>query len=306
MKILLTGMNGQVGWELRRTLAVLGEVIAMGRRDMDLASPDSLRRAVRKTEPALIVNAAAYTAVEKAESEPELAMAINGVAPGILAEEAKRFGAAIVHYSTDYVFDGSKDSPYVEADPPNPLNVYGKTKLEGERAIRAVGAPYLIFRTSWVYGARGKNFLLTILRLAKERDELRIVDDQIGAPTWSRVIAEITAQVISQCYLSPRSGSQCISERGGLYHLTAGGQTSWHDFAKAIIEDFSNLKPATSDTAALPRTTKLTPIISDQYPGLVKRPRNSLLANTKLAQNFGVLSPSWRQQLDLCMQELAL
>ena len=186
MKILLTGKNGQVGWELQRTLAPLGEVVAVDRQALDLANPDAIRALIREVKPALIVNPAAYTAVDKAESEPELAMAVNGIAPGIMAEEAKRLGAAMIHYSTDYVFDGTQTSPYTEKDRPNPGNVYGKTKLAGEQAIQAVGVPHLILRTSWVYGSRGRNFLLTILRLAQERDELKIVDDQIGAPTSSR------------------------------------------------------------------------------------------------------------------------
>src|SRR5512146_587709 len=189
-RILVTGRNGQVGFELLRSLAGLGEVVAVGRERMDLADPDAIRRTVRETKPDLIVNAAAYTAVDQAESEPELALAINGVAPGILAEESKRLGAVLIHYSTDYVFDGSKGAPYTEDDEPRPLSVYGRTKLAGERAIQAVDVPHLILRTSWVYGARGKNFLLTILRLARERNELSIVDDQIGAPTWCRSLAE--------------------------------------------------------------------------------------------------------------------
>ena len=188
-KILVTGKTGQVGWELQRTLATLGQVIAPDRRGMDLGDPDSIRAAIRACSPQIIVNAAAYTAVDQAESEPDLALAINGAAPGIMAEEAKRLGALLVHYSTDYVFDGAKSGPYTEDDQPNPLSAYGSSKLAGERAIAASGARYLIFRTSWVYGARGKNFLRTILRLAQERDELRIVDDQVGAPTWCRAIA---------------------------------------------------------------------------------------------------------------------
>ncbi len=197
-RILITGTNGQVGFELLRSLAGLGTVIAAGRDELDLADPDAIRRTLRDTKPGLIVNAAAYTAVDKAEAEPELALAINGVAPGILAEEAKRLGAALIHYSTDYVFDGSKGAPYTEDDAPRPISAYGRTKLAGEHAIQAVGVPHLILRTSWVYGARGSNFLLTILRLAKEREELSIVDDQIGAPTWSRAIAMATAGILER------------------------------------------------------------------------------------------------------------
>lgn len=199
-RILLIGKNGQVAWELQRTLATLGEIITVGREQLDVANAASIRQVIRETKPQIIVNATAYTAVDKAEAEPELAMQVNGVAPGIMAEEAKRLDALLVHYSTDYVFDGTKQGAYVEEDVPNPLSVYGKTKLAGEQAIQATGAKHLILRTSWVYGARGKNFLLTILRLAKERPELKIVDDQIGAPTWSRMIAEATAQILAQCF----------------------------------------------------------------------------------------------------------
>jgi dTDP-4-dehydrorhamnose reductase len=204
MRILLTGKNGQVGAELQRALPVLGEVIALGRQDLDLASPDVLRRTVRDTKPDVIVNAAAYTAVDRAESEPELAAAVNGNAPGILAEEAQRSGAFLVHYSTDYVFDGTKDTPYTEDDTPNPLNAYGRSKLAGENAIRASGVSHYIFRTSWVYAAHGHNFLNTILRLARERRELKIVDDQTGAPTWARTIADITTQALES---EPRAGN---------------------------------------------------------------------------------------------------
>ena len=199
MKVLITGANGQVGWELQRALAPLGEVVALGHAQLDLANPDAIRQALRHTAPDLIVNAAAYTAVDRAEEEPTLAQAVNGDAPGILAEEALRLHAALVHYSTDYVFDGSKGAPYEEIDATNPRSVYGATKLAGEKAISAVDCAHLILRTSWVYGARGKNFLLTMQRLARERDELRVVDDQIGAPTWSRMLAEATGLILGQC-----------------------------------------------------------------------------------------------------------
>lgn len=240
MKILLTGVTGQIGWELQRALMTLGEVIPVGRNitnaslRMDLVQPDTIRSIIREVKPDLIVNPAAYTAVDKAESEPELAMMVNGIAPGVMAEEAKRLGAAMVHYSTDYVFDGTSQVPYTESDIPNPQNVYGETKLAGEKAIQAVELPHLIFRTSWVYGMRGKNFLLTMLKLGKEREELRIVDDQIGAPTWSRAIAETTAQVLSGV-----SGnvSDFLVDKGGLYHLSASGKTSWYGFARAIFEN---------------------------------------------------------------------
>ncbi|MHB0984014.1 MAG: dTDP-4-dehydrorhamnose reductase [Sulfuricella sp.] len=293
-KILLAGKNGQVGWELQRTLATLGDVVAVDRQGMDLASPDSIRNAIRTIRPDLIVNAAAYTAVDKAESEPELAMAINGIAPGIMAEEAKRLGAAMVHYSTDYVFDGTKTSPYTEEDAPNPLSVYGKTKLAGEQAIQAAGIPHLILRTSWVYGLRGRNFLLTILRMAKERDELKIVNDQIGAPTWCRVIAEATAQILAQHKVG-------LSEISGLYHLTASGQTSWHGFAKAILESMAsqggNSLPITDHT--LP---KVTPIATSEYPFPALRPKNSLMSTEKILQIFGLVLPDWRDTLEICLE----
>ncbi|MHB8727685.1 MAG: dTDP-4-dehydrorhamnose reductase [Sulfuricaulis sp.] len=292
-RILLTGKNGQVGWELQRTLATLGDVIALDRHGLDLADPDSIRRVVREIKPYLIVNAAAYTAVDKAEEEPDLAMVINGIAPGILAEEAKKLGAALIHYSTDYVFDGNKDGPYTEDDAPNPLNVYGKTKLAGEQAIRAVGAPHLIFRTSWVYGMRGKNFLLTILRLAKERDELRIVNDQIGAPTWCRMVAETTAQVVVQ--LSCPQAEGWSEGTSGIYHLTAADQTSWFGFAKAILNHVS--RPA---AVRLPR---LTPVTTQEYPTPAKRPRNSVLSNTRLRQRFGLWLPGWEIGLRLSVEE---
>ncbi len=293
-RILLTGKNGQVGWELQRTLAALGEVITLDRHGMDLANPDSIRRVVREIKPALIINAAAYTAVDKAETEPELAMAINGTAPGVLAEEAKRLGAGIVHYSTDYVFDGSKNTSYIEEDIPNPLNVYGRTKLAGEQAIFSVGVPYLIFRTSWVYGSRGKNFLLTILRLARERNDLRIVDDQVGAPTWSRMIAEATAQILVQFYGRPMSHPSLLTDISGIYHMTAGGQTSWFGFAEAILNYVSG------SVAPVPH---LTPVTTKEYPTPAKRPRNSIMSNVKLNHQFGIKMLGWEIGLRLCTEE---
>ena len=308
MKILLTGKNGQVGWELERSLQPLGQVIAFDRTGLDLANPDSIRAAIREIKPDLIVNAAAYTAVDKAESEPELAMAINGIAPGVMAEEAKRLGAAIVHYSTDYVFDGTKTEPYTEDDVPNPINVYGKTKLAGEQAIQAVGVPHLIFRTSWVYGVRGKNFMRTILRLAKERDELRIVDDQLGAPTWCRMIAETTAQALAQ-HPSLRAHSSLFrgGELAGVYHLTAGGQATWYRFAKAILENAASRIPADFGldrrSHVLPQ---LTPITTDEYPLPAKRPVNSLLSNRRLNTQFGLTLQDWSMSLMLCVDEMYL
>ena len=290
MKILVTAAQGQVGWELRRTLATLGEVVAVDRKAMDLSAPDSVRNCIRDIQPGLIVNAAAYTAVDKAEAEPELAMMVNGTAPGIMAEEAKRLNAAIVHYSTDYVFDGGKATPYTEDDATNPINVYGRSKLAGEQAIQAVGAPHLILRTSWVYGARGKNFLLTILRLARERDELRIVDDQIGAPTWSRSIAEATAQMLAQ-----RQSPAALAEVSGVYHLTAGGRTSWHGFTQAILAH----SPLFVSGASKPL---LLPIPTSEYPLPAKRPMNSVIDNAKLKSVFGLAQTDWEEALKLCLE----
>ncbi|MDP2827041.1 MAG: dTDP-4-dehydrorhamnose reductase [Sulfuricellaceae bacterium] len=289
MKILITGKDGQVGWELQRTLSTLGEVIAHDRHGLDLANPDSIRQAIRSAKPDLIINAAAYTAVDKAESEPELAMAINGIAPGIMAEEAKKMGAALIHYSTDYVFDGTKPAPYVEQDVTNPLNVYGKTKLAGEDAVKAAGCPFLILRTSWVYGGRGKNFLLTMLRLAGERDKLSIVADQTGAPTWSRMIAEATAQIVAQ----RKSG---LSDLHGLFHLSATGSTSWHGFTEAILSNRN-----VSEVSARPQ---LLPISTAEYPLPAARPMNSRLSCGSLQQAFGLELPAWDVSLRLCMADL--
>ena len=291
MRVLLIGRSGQVGWELQRALAPLGELVALDRAGMDLGDPDSIHRAIVDARPAVIVNAAAYTAVDKAESEPELAMRINGIAPGIIADEAARLGALMVHYSTDYVFDGRKPSPYREDDPPAPLNAYGRTKLAGEEAVRAAGGPHLIFRTSWVYAARGHNFLLTMLRLARERPELKIVDDQVGAPTWARTIAELTAHVLKAGGAGPG-----VRERSGVYHLAASGAVSWHGFAQAIFEQ---AKARRGDFNA----PALTPITTAQYPLPARRPANSRLDCSKFAAAFGVAPPAWEAGLARCMHE---
>ena len=299
--ILLTGKNGQVGLELQRRLARLGRVTAAGRDAMDLDDPDSIRTMVRNTAPNLIVNAAAYTAVDQAESEPERALAINGVAPGILAEEAKRLGAVLIHYSTDYVFDGTKAAPYTEDDEPRPLSAYGRSKLAGEEAIQAVDVPHLILRTSWVYGARGKNFLLTILRLAKERDELSIVDDQIGSPTWCQVIAAATGGVLESLRYGQAEFRDACAAKRGIYHLTASGQTSWHGFAAAILAHAASAPPGKSGFA-LERIPTLKPITTEQYPLPAKRPRNSLLSNAKIQNTFGLVMPGWESSLADCMR----
>ena len=300
MKILLTGANGQVGWELQRTLSPLGELVAFNRREMDLADPDSVRDRVREIRPGLIVNAAAYTAVDQAEAEPDLAIAINGIAPGILAEEAHRMGATLVHYSTDYVFDGAQDGAYVEEDSTNALNVYGRSKLAGESAIREARVPHLIFRTGWVYSRRGKNFMLTILRLAGERDELRIIDDQVGAPTWSRMIAEATAQVLAQFVAPGKDGHGSLADASGIYHLTAADRTSWYGFANAIIEQAN----AGAGSPVL-RARRVVPIKSSEYPLPAARPKNSVLSNEKLWRKFGIVLPDWTRSLKMCLGEPA-
>lgn len=289
MRILITGKSGQVGYELERSLQGLGDVIALDRTQFDLGDSDKLRQTIRDIKPDLIVNPAAYTAVDRAESEPEIAMQINGIAPGIMAEEASRIGSAIIHYSTDYVFDGNNPRQYLEEDTPNPVNVYGRTKLAGEQAIQAAGAPYLILRTSWVYAMRGQNFLLTIKRLAKERDALRIIDDQHGAPTWARTIADTTAHIVAKSF--SRTGLLNQEEAwSNIYHLTAQGHTSWYGFANAILAQ-----------AALDKLPSLMAIPTSEYPTAAVRPLNSRLCCDKLIKQFCDL-PDWSQALRLCMR----
>lgn len=301
MKILLTGSNGQVGHALTRSLQGLGEIVAVDRSRMDLADAQQIREVIQSVKPNLIVNAAAYTAVDKAESESDLAMRINAEAPAIIAKEAKKLGAAIIHYSTDYVFDGNKVGAYTEDDVPNPQNAYGRSKLAGELALRDSGVPYMILRTSWVYGNRGNNFLLTMQRLLQEREELRIVADQIGAPTWCRTIAEKTAEIIRQLQFQSGEKSDGIAEDvwqryTGLYHLTAQGQTSWHGFAKAILAQMEFAQTAAA------RPPKLIPITTAEYPLPAKRPGNSVLSSQKLMTSFGAL-PQWDEDLLRCLSE---
>jgi dTDP-4-dehydrorhamnose reductase len=285
VKILLTGRNGQVGWELARALAPLGEIVAFDRAGLDLAEPARLASTVRELKPDIIVNPAAYTAVDRAESESEAAFAINARAPGVLAEEAKRLGALLIHYSTDYVFDGAKAAPYLEEDATNPLGVYGASKLEGERAIAASGARHWIFRTSWVYAPRGKNFLLTILRLARERKPLRVVADQFGAPTSAAMLARATAQALTtQAQAISRLDPHNAPPPLGVYHMTAAGRTSWHGFACAILREFGLDNPV----AAIP---------ASEYPLPAKRPANSVLDNSRLAAAFGIRLPGWEDGL---------
>lgn len=288
-RILLIGATGQVGWELQRTLAPLGEVFIPRRERLDLAQVDSIRPCLAETQPALIVNAAAYTAVDKAEEEPEQALVINGKAPGVLAETARQQGAAFIHYSTDYVFDGQGASPYRESDTPRPLNVYGQTKLAGEQAIAAVGGAYLILRTSWVYGLRGHNFLLTMQRLAQEREVLTVVDDQWGAPTWSRLIAEGTAQIVAQSW---GQRQDYIPPQAGIYHLSCGEKTTWHGFAQAIL---ARLAQGAGSVA------KLKAISAANYPTTARRPAFSCLDNTLVRDAFGIQLPSWRAALELAL-----
>ena len=287
-KILIFGRVGQLGWELRHKLACLGPVTSVGLPEIDFSRPDTIRNAICALQPSVIVNAAAYTAVDKAEAAPELAWAINAAGPAVIAEEARRLGALLIHYSTDYVYDGSKLGPWVETDAPNPLNVYGKTKLAGDEAIAAVGGDYLILRTSWVYGPRGGNFLLTMLRLARERPVLRIVDDQTGSPTTSECIAQATAQILAQV-TAPGHG---LDGRSGVYHLTSSGQTTWFGFAKQFL-------------SKQPVCPALTPIPSSEYPVPAKRPVNSVLSCQRLREAFGVRMPSWEDSLDLVLEMLA-
>ena len=277
-KILLIGSNGQVGRELRRSLAPLGELLVHKRDSLDLTQSEAIRSVIREQRPDFVVNAAAYTAVDLAESEPDLAMQVNARAPGIMAEEAREIDALLVHYSTDYVFDGTKNSPYHEEDEPNPLSVYGKTKLAGEHAIRDAECRHLIFRTSWVYSSHGKNFLRTMQRLGRERDELKVVADQFGAPTWSRMIAEATA-------LALRSETP-----DGIYHLSCAGHTSWHGFAQAIL-------------AAQDWSGRLQAIPACEYPLPANRPANSRLDNHKLGRVLRLALPDWQTALGLCLED---
>jgi dTDP-4-dehydrorhamnose reductase len=290
MKMLLIGGEGQVGWELRRTLATLGTVHAPPRSILDLDSADSIIRVIRETRPQLIVNAAAYTAVDKAESDVEAATRVNGDAVGILAEETKRIGGVLVHYSTDYVFDGSRAGPYTETDQPDPINVYGRTKLLGERRIEEVNPPHLILRTSWVYGLRGRNFLLTMRKLASERPVLKVVNDQTGCPTWCRLIAEATAQVVDKSGNARGPDPAWFEEYGGLYHLAAQGSATWYEFARAILEDRAE-------------KARVAPISSAEYPTPARRPRNSALDSSKIQRQFGIAIPDWRTGLALCVED---
>lgn len=285
-KILILGSHGQVGWELCRTLAPLGQIIAHDRETFDLASPDFMRRALDEIKPQVIVNAAAYTAVDKAEMDQEACMFINARAPQVLAEAAKKLNALLIHYSTDYVFDGTAEKPYQEHERTSPLNIYAQSKLNGDLAILDSGCQHVILRTSWVYGSRGHNFLLTMLKLAQQKDLLRIVNDQKGAPTWSRMIAESTAQIIAR-----------YAGQDGVYNLTSQGSTTWHEFAQAIFDLYSIKKTI--------KTPQLIGIPSSEYPTPAKRPQNSLLCPEKLKKTFNIQMPHWKDALRMCIEEVS-
>ena len=295
VKILLLGKNGQLGWELQRSLAPLGEVVALGREDAggDLTRLDALAAQMRALAPRVIVNAAAYTAVDKAESETELAHSINAQAPGVLAREAEALGAWLVHYSTDYVFDGSGAAPRSETDATGPLNEYGRSKLAGERAIHVQATRHLIFRTSWVYGARGDNFARTMLRLAQERDELRVIDDQIGAPTGADLLADVTAHALRSALAQP--------SLAGTYHVAAAGEISWYEYARFVLrhapEAAGPLKVRPDDVQAIP---------SSAYATAARRPLNSRLDTTRLRDAFGLILPPWQQGVERLLAEMNL
>jgi dTDP-4-dehydrorhamnose reductase len=293
MKILLTGKNGQLGFELRRALAVLGEVHAVGSVDCDLRDEQALRQLVRDHQPAVIVNPAAYTAVDQAESDAATAAAVNVRAAEVLAEEAERLGAMLVHYSTDYVFDGDRDGAYTEADLPNPQGVYGATKLAGENAVRSACSRHLVVRTSWVVGVHGGNFAKTMLRLAQERDELKVVADQHGAPTSAALLADVTAHLVAQ------AGRQPAVFPYGLYHLAAGGETNWHEYACYVIERARAMGMPIRVAA-----DAIAPIPSAEYPTPAKRPANSRLDTTKLRTTFGLHLPAWRDGIDHILEQL--
>lgn len=296
-KILLTGATGQVGGELLPLLSRFGEVIAPARDKMDLANAASVREAIRAVRPRWIVNPAAYTTVDKAESEPELAYAINRDAVRVMGEEARTIGAGVVHFSTDYVFDGAGDRPYVETDAPNPLGVYGASKLAGEQTLAASGAGHIIFRASWVYGARGKNFLLTILRLAREREVLRVVADQHGVPTWSRDLAVMTAHVMARCEAKGEPLTDVLAQFGGTYHAVCSGETTWHGFATEAVRLAKEREPGV-------RFAAIEAITTAEYPTAARRPANSRMNTDKLASRFVWKMPDWRDSLKKVMADL--
>ena len=296
MKLLILGHLGQLGVELQRTLAPLGTLVLADKESVDLAEPMTIRQLMTRVNPDIVVNAAAYTAVDKAESEFELALAINGTAPGVIAEETVRTGALLIHYSTDYVFDGTKSASWLESDEPNPLSAYGVSKLAGEKSVAAVGGRHYIFRTSWVYAPHGANFLRTVFRLASERDELRIVDDQIGAPTSARMLAEATALAIARTVDWTTGAGRSNGPEYGLYHMTCAGRTSWFGFAREFLDWAAAKQPAH-------KIVRCIPIATAEYPLPARRPANSLLSNSKLAAAFGLQLPDWRIALHWVLEE---
>lgn len=305
LKILLTGKNGQIGHELSRLLPQLGEVVALDFDELDLLKPEVIRRTMRNVRPNLIVNAAAYTAVDQAETDRVAALAVNAEAPAVMAEEAKKIAAALVHFSTDYVYDGSKSVPYEEDDRPNPLSYYGKTKLAGDLAIQNSGVPHLIIRTAWVYGTRGRNFLLTILRSATQREDIRIVEDQTGAPTWSREIAAATTRILKQVS-GGESPIAALSNLGGIYHLTAAGATNWSEFAQAILDLAGQASASwfTGATEGRPIIARqIIPITTAEYPTAARRPAYSVLSNSRCRRTFGFALPEWKAQLQSVMSQ---
>lgn len=287
-RILVIGKIGQVGWELNRTMATMGDLVSVDYPEVDLTKEESVRACVEKASPNVIVNSVAYTAVDKAESDTDRAWKLNATGPAILAEEAKRRGALLVHYSTDYVYDGTKREAYVEEDPIAPLSVYGKSKAAADAAIMASGCQHLIFRLCWVYGARGQNFMRTMMRLAAERDQLRVVADQVGSPTWSRMIAEATTLAVRQVL-----GDSNREKYNGVYHLAASGHTSWHGFAQAIVD----MMPAESKKCAV-----VQPITTAEYPTPARRPERSVMSCAKLERVFGLKLPGWRESLERVLE----
>ena len=310
-RILLTGKTGQVGSELHRLLPKLSEVIAPERNELDLREPAKIREIMRSIKPQVIINAAAYTAVDAAEADEGNASAVNAEAPRLLALEAKQLGALLVHFSTDYVFDGTKKTPYLETDSPNPLNAYGRSKLAGEQAIRDSGATHLIFRTSWVYNTHGRNFLLTILRLATQREELKIVDDQVGAPTCALDLAEVTTGIVARVIAADSDSEIALPQIAGTYHMTAAGQATWHEFAKAILEEAGraphNLPWLASATQGHPLLARrVLPISTEELRSPTRRPAYSVLSNALLRQTFSIAVSNWRTQLQRCFSAEAL
>jgi dTDP-4-dehydrorhamnose reductase len=291
MRILVTGRDGQVGWEVQRALQAIGDVVAVGRQQLDFADLDNVRERLDSIRPDVIVNSAAYTAVDKAETEEEVAFLVNARAPELMAGWAARNGAAMIHYSTDYVFSGDLDRPYTESDPTVPLSAYGRSKLAGERAVGLSGCAHAVLRTSWVYAMRGRNFLRTMSRLAVEREELRVVNDQVGAPTWARSLAEATAALIARASAVAPTVAAGLRDRGGIFHVTCGGATTWFDFASEIVRRTQGARAA-----------RIVPISTAEYPTPARRPANSRLSCDKLDQVWQIRLPEWDAALAMCME----